>query len=117
MAEPQKLEAVFYKSQSGAEPVRDWLKRLPRDERKAIGEDIAYVQFKWPIGKPRVDHLRGAVWEVRTSLAKRIARTLFAVESGVMVLLHGFIKKTQSTPGAEIDLAEKRFKEWKHGEK
>ncbi len=75
MAEPQKLEAVFYKSRSGA------------------------------------------VWEVRTSLAKRIARTLFAVESGVMVLLHGFIKKTRATPGSEIDLAEKRFKEWKHGEK
>ena len=117
MALPQKLEAVFYKSRSGAEPVRDWLKHLPKDERRAIGEDIAYVQFKWPIGKPRVDHLRGAVWEVRTSLTKRIARTLFAVESGVMVLLHGFIKKTQSTPGSAIDLAEKRFKEWKHGEK
>jgi len=40
------------------------------------------VQYKWPIGKPRVDHLRGAVWEVRTSLMNRIARTLFAVESG-----------------------------------
>lgn len=117
MAELKKLEAVFYKTKSGAEPVRDWLKRLPKDERKAIGEDIAYVQFKWPIGKPRVDHLRGTVWEVRTSLARRIARTLFAVESGVMVLLHGFIKKTQATPGSEIDLAEKRYKEWKHGEK
>jgi phage-related protein len=117
VANPQKLEAVFYKSRSGAEPVRDWLKGLPKDERKAIVEDIAYVQFKWPIGKPRVDHLRGAVWEVRTSLAKRIARTLFAVEAGVMLLLHGFIKKTQATPGSEIDLAEKRLKEWKHGEK
>ena len=68
-------------------------------------------------GKPRVDHLRGAVWEVRTSLSNRIARTLFAVESGVMVLLHGFIKKTQAAPQAEVDLAEKRFKEWKNGEK
>ncbi len=97
--------------------MRDWLKRLPKDERRAIGEDIAYVQFKWPIGKPRVDHLRGAVWEVRTSLTRRIARTLFAVESGVMVLLHGFIKKTQATPGSELALAEKRFKEWRHGEK
>ena len=74
------------------------------------------MQFKWPIGKPRVDHLRGAVWEVRTSLTNRIARTLFAVESGVMVLLHGFIKKNQATPGSEIDLAEKRYKEWKRGE-
>ena len=117
MAKLPKLNAVFYKSQSGAEPVRDWLKRLAKDERKAIGEDIAYVQFKWPIGKPRVDHLHGAVWEVRTSLVNRIARTLFAVESGVMVLLHGFIKKTRATPQVEIDLAEKRFKEWKHGEK
>lgn len=116
MVERQRLEAVFYRSGNGGEPVRDWLKRLPKDERKAIGEDIAYVQFKWPIGKPRVDHLRGAVWEVRTSLANRIARTLFAVDSGVMVLLHGFIKKTQTTPAPEIDLAEKRFKEWKHGE-
>jgi phage-related protein len=64
-----------------------------------------------------VDHLRGAVWEVRTSLVKRIARTLLAVESGVMVLLHSFIKKTRATSGSEIDLAEKRYKEWKHGEK
>ena len=54
----------------GSEPVREWLKSLPKDERKAIGEDIAYVQFKWPIGKPRVDHLRGAVWEVRTGACK-----------------------------------------------
>jgi phage-related protein len=50
-------------------------------------------------------------------LAKRIARTLFAVDSGVMLLLHGFIKKTHATPGSDIALAEKRFKEWKHGEK
>jgi len=117
MAKLQKLDAVFYKSQIGTEPVRDWLKRMPKEARKAIGEDIAYVQYKWPIGKPRVDHLHGPVWEVRTSLANRIARTLFAVESGVMVLLHGFIKKTQATPQTEIDLAERRYKEWKHGEK
>src|SRR5438046_8470128 len=75
MPTPQRLDAGFFRLESGGEPVREWLKNLPKDERKAIGEDIAYVQFKWPIGKPRVDHLRGAVWEVRTSLANRIART------------------------------------------
>ena len=116
MPAPQRLDAVFFRSKSGNEPVRDWLKGLPKEQRQAIGEDIAYVQFKWPIGKPRVDHLRGAVWEVRTSLANRIARTLFAVEGRQMVLVHGFIKKTQQTPNDDIKLAEKRFKEWQRGE-
>ena len=115
MLTPPRLDAVFFRSKSGNEPVRDWLKGLPKDQRRAIGEDIAYVQFKWPIGKPRVDHLRGAVWEVRTSLKNRIARTLFAVEGRQMLLLHGFIKKTQQTPNDEIELAEKRFKEWQRG--
>ena len=96
--------------------MRDWLRGLPKADRKAIGEDIAYVQFKWPIGKPRIDHLRGPVWEVCTSLENRIARTLFTVTHGQMVLLHGFIKKTQRTPGEEIELAINRFKEWRHGE-
>jgi phage-related protein len=116
MPTPQRLDAVFFRSENGSEPVREWLKSLPKDERKAIGEDIAYIQFKWPIGKPRIDHLRGAVWEVRTSLTNRIARTLFAVEGRQMVLLHGFIKKTQRTPNEDIKLAEKRFKEWQRGE-
>lgn len=110
-----RLDAVFFQTRTGNEPVREWLKGLAKDERKAIGEDIAYVQFKWPIGKPRVDHLRGPIWEVRTSLGNRIARTLFAVEGVQMILLHGFIKKTQRTQNADVSLAEKRFKEWQHG--
>ncbi len=116
MPASKRLDAVFFRSKGGNEPVREWLKNLAKEQRKAIGEDIAYVQFKWPIGKPRVDHLRGAVWEVRSSLGNRIARTLFAVEGGQMVLLHGFIKKTQQTPDSDIELALKRFKEWQRGE-
>ena len=64
-------------------------------QKKTIGEDIAYVQFKWPIGKPRVDYLRDSVWEVRSRLDNRIARVLFAVDFSQMILLHGFIKKTK----------------------
>jgi phage-related protein len=116
MPASNRLDAVFFRSKVGNEPVREWLKSLAKEQRKAIGEDIAYVQFKWPIGKPRVDHLRGAVWEVRSSFDNRIARTLFAVEGGQMILLHGFIKKTQRTPDSDIELALKRFKEWQRGE-
>ena len=71
---------------------------------------------RFSIGKPRVDHLRGAVWGVRASLGNRIVRTLFSVEGGQMVLLHGFIKKTQQTQNADIELAERRYREWHHGE-
>lgn len=112
-----KLEAFFYRSTTGNEPVREWLLGLSKPERKSIGEDIAYVQYKWPIGKPRVDHLRGAIWEIRTSLDNRIARTLFAIDQTSLILLHGFIKKTQNTPATDIDLATTRFKEWQRGEK
>ena len=115
MTNTPRLTAVFYASGSGNEPVREWLKTMAKADRRAIGEDVAYVQYKWPIGKPRVDHLRGEIWEVRTGLGNRIARILFAVDDGMMVLLHGFIKKTQQTPSEDLTLAAKRLKEYQHG--
>jgi phage-related protein len=92
------------------------LKALDKADRQAIGEDIAYVQYKWPIGKPRVDHLRGSIWEVRSKIGNRIARVLFAVEQSEMILLHAFIKKTQQTNATDIEMATKRLKEWKNGQ-
>jgi phage-related protein len=103
------LEVVFYATDSGAEPVREWLKELPAHERQAIGEDIKAAQFRWPLGMPLVRKLSGKVWEVRTNLPTRIARVLFTVKGKQMVLLHGFIKKTQTTPAQDIELAEKRI--------
>lgn len=111
-----KLRAVFYLTNGGREPVREWLMSLRFDERKQIGTDIAYVQFKWPIGKPRVDHLRGHIWEIRTRLPNRMARVLFSVRGDELILLHGFIKQTQKTPNEEIALAETRWKEWHDAE-
>src|SRR5947199_4636660 len=52
-----QLPAVFFRTESGREPVREWLKDLPKNERKIIGEDIMTVQFRWPLGMPLVDHL------------------------------------------------------------
>jgi len=59
---------------------------------------------------PLVDHLGGDIREVRIRLDNRIARILFAIEGHTMVLLHGFIKKQQKTPGPELDLAKARLK-------
>ena len=116
MSSNQKIPATFHRSAGGNEPMREWLKGLDKSDRQTIGEDIAYVQYKWPIGKPRVDHLQGPVWEIRSKIGNRIARVLFAVEHSEMILLHAFIKKTQATNPADIELASKRLKEWKNGQ-
>ena len=105
----KRLPASFYRSDSGREPVREWLKGLEPEDRKAIGEDIKEVEFSWPVGMPLVRSLGRVLWEVRSRLpGRRIARVLFCLEHGRMVLLHGFIKKSQKTSRHDIDLALKR---------
>ncbi len=105
------LDVRFYASESGGEPVREWLRLLPATDRRTIGEDIKTVQFGWPLGMPLVRSLGAGLWEVRIRLDNRIARVLFVLEGATMVLLHGFIKKTQATPKAELDLARDRLKQ------
>jgi phage-related protein len=106
------LAVVFFESEAGNEPVRDWLRDLPKEERHSIGEDILTVQYAWPVGKPLVDSLGDGIWEVRSRLKNRIARTLFIIVDEEIVLLHGFIKKDQRTPKADLDLAKKRKKQY-----
>jgi phage-related protein len=103
------LTVRFYATKSGSEPVREWLRELPAGERLAIGEDIKAVQFRWPLGMPLVRKLTSSVWEVRTNLPTRVARVLFTISDSEMILLHGFIKKTQATPASDIRLAEQRI--------
>jgi len=84
-----------------------------KEERLEIGGDIQAVQFGWPMGLPLVRHLRGDLWEVRTSLGNRISRVIFAIEGDTMYLLHGFIKTTRKTPSKDMDLAQRRWKKIK----
>jgi phage-related protein len=108
----KKLPAAFYRSPSGSEPVRDWLKGLPEADRKTVGRDIGLVEFGWPVGMPLCRSLGEGLWEVRSSLPSgRIARVIFCVAQGRMVLLHAFIKKAQKTPPADLAFARKRRRE------
>ena len=104
------LNASFYRSDSGNEPVREWLKSLSASDRKVLGEDIKTVQFGWPLGMPLVRHLEGGIWEIRVKLENRIARVFFCLEGSTLVMLHGFIKKQQNTPRQDLDLAKERLK-------
>lgn len=102
------LEVVFYRTDNGREPVRQWLHKLPREDRRSIGIDLKTVQFGWPLGMPLVRKLEPGIWEVRSNLDRRIARVLFTVIGDRMVLLHGFIKKGQKTPATDLELARSR---------
>lgn len=106
-APEKQIPALFYRTESGGEPVRDWLKGLSPEDRKRIGEDIKTVEFGWPIGMPVCRPLGQGVYEVRTNLRQnRIARVIFYIDKkSRMVLLHGFIKKTQRTPPEDVALA------------
>jgi len=112
MKAERPLRVVFFKTDSGNQPVREWLKELPKEDCKTIGADIQTVQYAWPVGKPLVASLGDGIWEVRSRLSNRIARTLFALIKEEIVLLHGFIKKQQKTPANELDLAKKRKKQY-----
>jgi phage-related protein len=103
----KRVPALFYRTEAGGEPARDWLKGLSFEDRKRVGEDIKTVEFGWPIGMPVCRPLGEGIYEVRTSLGQnRIARVVFYIDGrGRMVLLHGFIKKTQKTPREDLDLA------------
>ena len=110
----KRVPAVFYRTGARTEPVRAWLKALSAEDRRIVGLDVATVEFGWPVGMPvcRAIASRRGLWEVRSSLTGgRIARVLFCMHRGQMVLLHGFVKKTQQTPDSELALAVKRKKE------
>ena len=102
------LTVYFYKSPSGNEPVRDWLKLRTQNEKRAIGEDIKAVEYSWPVGYPQVTKLDKGLWEVRTNLSNGISRVFFTIWEKYMVLLHSIIKKTHKTPLQDLEIARKR---------
>ena len=111
----KKLPAQFCRNAKCYEPVGEWLKRLPRGGRQVIGKDIQKVEFGWPLGLPVCRPLGRGIWEIRSeSPSRRIARTLFCIVEGQMILLDGSVKKTRKTPERNVKLAQTRKKELEH---
>lgn len=108
----KRIAARFYVTTTGASPVRDWLVRLPVEDRRQVGHDVRDVEFGWPVGMPLCRPMGSGLWEVRSNLpSRRIARVLFCVADSELILLHGFIKKTQKTPTSDLRIATNRMKE------
>jgi len=104
------IRVVFFRLDSGREPVRDWLLELDRDDRKIIGGDIKTLQFQWPIGMPLTRKMEDNLWELRSHVVAGIARTFFTLYEEKIVLLHGFVKKSRKTPAKDLVIARLRLK-------
>lgn len=120
----KKINAVFFKTPAGHEPVKELLKDLGRPTKTVVGEDIRFVELNWRVDRPYVDRLRSgsgeyekSIYEVRHTVETLEFRTLFFVYGSLMILVHFFQKTTRKTPKAEIDLAWDRMKEWIHAQK
>ncbi|MGA9069016.1 MAG: type II toxin-antitoxin system RelE/ParE family toxin [Terracidiphilus sp.] len=113
----KRIPAIFYRTEAGSEPVRSWLRAMDPQDRRLVGEDIKTVEFGWPVGMPTCRPLGEGLYEVRTPLlGNRIVRVFFYIDRKQrMVLLHGIVKKTRSTPDADLDLARKNMRKHEKG--
>lgn len=110
---PRKISVVFYRTPAGTEVVRNWLRGLDEGDRNAIGQDLMRVQYRWPVGMPLCRSMGDGLWEIRSDLpSNRIARVLFTVQQDRILVLHGFIKKTQKTPEDDLAMARRRNREF-----
>ena len=113
MDEPYRkfIPGTFYRTKAGDEPVREWLMEMTAVDKKVIGSDLQTVEYGWPVGTPVCRPMGNGLFEVRSDIKGGIARVLFSIYEGKMVLLHGFVKKSQKTPPGDLELAIKRKRE------
>lgn len=105
----------FYRTSSGRPVILEWLRSFNKPDRAVLGEDLKTVQIGFPMGPPLCGPLGSGLYEVRTSLAgNREARMIFFhdAKAKALVVVHGFLKKSQKTPKSDLSLALRRMKEF-----
>jgi phage-related protein len=114
MVRKKPLKVVFYQTDQGNQPVKEFLKERPKEDKRVIGSDIYKVQMGFPMGEPLVKPVKTVtgVWEVRSTIPDGICRVFFTVAGGKMVLIHAIIKKTQKTPPNELKTVKARLKDF-----
>jgi phage-related protein len=118
----KRIHALFFKTETGKEPVRDALIKLGRPAKTVVGEDIRFIELNWRVDRPYVDRLRSGhgqfqetIYEARHTVRDIEYRTLFFVNGSQMILVHFFKKTSRKTPKSDLDLAWERMKKWMHG--
>jgi len=98
---------IFYEKADGSIPVREFLNSLPeKHHAKALRDIDVLEKYGTKLREPHVKHIGGKLWELRIKSASDISRIFYFLPIGTnLVLLHGFVKKTQKTPNREIVIA------------
>ena len=98
---------IFYEKEDGTTPVQEFLGKLPvKHQAKALRDIDVLEKYGTSLTEPHVKHIKGKLWELRIKSASDISRIFYFVPVGKsIILLHGFVKKTQKTPNSEIETA------------
>ena len=108
-------EIIFYRTQSGDCPVEEFLDSLTAKQAKKVTWVLGIVESLPIVPIQYLKKLVGTddVWEIRVDLGNDAFRLLGFMNKGNLVILtNGFAKKSQKTPGTEIDIAEQRKRDY-----
>lgn len=107
----KRVRAFFFATDSGYQPVREWLIELDREDRREVGRSLMTLEYGWPIGMPLARAMGRGLHELRVTISgRRNARIFFYIDTAQrIVLLHAIIKRTQTTPHQELDIARQRM--------
>ena len=100
---------IFYKTAEGKCPVRDFLDSLPGKVAQKVAWVLSLLEDLEVVPSTYFKKLVGTeeIWECRVQFASNAYRIFcFFEENSVVILTHGFAKKTQKTPQQEIERAE-----------
>ena len=108
-------DVELYSTADGKDLVANFLSSLPPNlQAKALCEIELLAEFGNALKEPYVKHISGDIWELRIRFSSDISRIFyFTWRAETIVLLHGFVKKTQKTPPREIEIAKKRMEDYK----
>jgi phage-related protein len=106
------MKIEYYTTSSGRKPVVDYIRMQPKIDKAGLIEALDMIET-YGFNAPRVNfrHIRGKLWEIK--IERNLSHRIFyvSVDKDEIVLLHGYLKKSQKAPDNEIKLAEKRMKE------
>lgn len=108
------FEIEYYKTSSGNEVVKDFIDKLPKIPGAKLGRQLDLLEeFGNELGMPHVKSLGDGLLELRVRGKQEVRVFYVFVVGKKIILLHGFIKKTQETPKKELDIARSRQSEVK----